>query len=118
MKCYDRDRAIKLVPLLESIMREVADRQRKILILEKRMNGLTEFPADEAMHLELLAQLAAQRRQVRLSKKEIECLGCVVDKDQPNRVFIPGHDGNIDHGFRWDSGDPTVHRTTSDSHAK
>ena len=118
MKAYDRDRASKLVPLLESIMREVAERQREILILEQRMKGLSESPSDETLHMELLAQLSTQRLEVRLSKKEIERLGCVVDKDQPNRVFIPGHDGNLDHGFHWNSGDPTVHRTASNTHAK
>jgi len=118
MKTYDRDRASKLVPLLESIMREVAERQREIHILERQMKGLSESASDMALLPEVLARLATQRREVRLSKKEIEQLGCVVDQDQPNRVFIPGHDGNIDHGFRWDSGDPTIHRTASDTHAK
>ena len=44
------------------------------------------------------------RRELRLSTKELEQLGCYVDEGNPLAVIIPGADGKHEHGFRWDTG--------------
>lgn len=119
-KAYDRTTARQLVPLLESITREVVDRlhevrifQGKLALLEQRSldgNGGSEKSGE---CIELRAALSNHRREIRLAMKELERLGCVVDEHNPLLIFIPGSDGNIDHGFQWDPADPTLRRAAT-----
>jgi hypothetical protein len=64
--------------------------------------------------LDVQAELATHKREMRLSLKELEDLGCVVGEGHPLAVIIPGHDGNLDHGYRWDCGEINVVRVESD----
>ena len=112
---YDRHDAQKLVPLLDAIFREVADRRHEIRLLEKQLvRAKRESAADEVL-LTLRARLASHRRELRLARKEFERLGCQVDDHNPNRVLIAGPRG--ERSFRWDAGDESVHRLVSDAPA-
>ena len=114
-KAYDRERARRLVPLLEAICREVAERSHRIRILEKRQARLgEEQPGSARDALELKALLALHRREVRLALKELEHLGCAVDREHPSTICIPGHDGSLDAGFRWNSVDGTIQQVALD----
>jgi hypothetical protein len=113
---HDRDDAQRLVPLLDSIFREVAERRREARILEKQLAAAKQAGSaeddDSDRLLELRAQLATQRRELRLAQKEFERLGCEVDEHNPNRVLILGPNGR--QTFRWDAGDAAVQRILSD----
>ena len=110
-KAYDRERARKLVPLLESITREIAERTRTAAVLLAELESLgDESDTVTAKELDLRAELATQRREARLAMREIESLGCVIDETQPSLVYIPGSDGRIQRGYRWETGETTVRR--------
>jgi len=108
----DKDFAQKLVPLLDAIFREVADRRREVRLLEKQLATATREGDDDQL-TELRAKLATHRRELRLSRKEFERLGCEVDESNPNRVLILGSNGR--RAYRWDAGDVAVHRVLSDA---
>lgn len=112
----DTGDAQRLVPLLDSIFREVAERRRQARLLEKQLVAAQQggkAEDDQSDHLlELRAQLATQRRELRLAQKEFERLGCSVDEHNPNRVLILGPNGR--QTFRWDAGDAAVQRILSD----
>ena len=119
-KAYDRTTARQLVPLLESITKEIVDRLHEVRIFQGRVALLEQQDRPSGRdgtkggeYLELRAALSNHRRQIRLAMKELEQLGCVVDEHNPLRIFIPGSDGNIDHGFQWDPSDPTLRRATT-----
>jgi len=112
----NKDDAQRLVPLLDSIFREVAERRREARLLEKQLAAVKQASTteeNESDHLlQLRAQLAMQRRELRLAQKEFERLGCEVDEHNPNRVLILGPNGR--QTFRWDAGDAAVQRILSD----
>ena len=115
----DRNEAQKLVPLIDAIFREVAERRREVRLLEKQLNALKEAGVPDTMSewdraQDLRARLATQRRELRLARKEFERLGCQVDEHNPNRVLILGPNGR--RAFRWDAGDTSVQRLLSESH--
>ncbi len=115
-KAYDRTTARQLVPLLESITKEVLERLHEVRIFQGRLALLEQDnPGGEkgVDYLEVRAALSNHRREIRLAMKELERLGCVVDEHNPLLIFIPGSDGNIDHGFQWDPSDPTLRRSTT-----
>ena len=119
-KAYDRTTARQLVPLLKSITREVVERLHEVRIFQGRLALLEQGKSDgrqsdamSAEYLDLRAALSNHRREIRLAMKELERLGCVVDEHNPLLIFIPGTDGNIDHGFQWDPADPRLRRATT-----
>ena len=119
-KAYDRTTARQLVPLLKSITREVVERLHEVRIFQGRLTLLAQETLDSGAevtssgeYIELRAALSNHRRQIRLAMKELDRLGCVVDEHNPLLIFIPGSDGNIDHGFQWDPSDPTLRRATT-----
>ena len=102
---YDKDNAAKLVPLLEMIFAEVADRRRDIKSLEREIKALKASDGESSPKLpNLTASLANHKRELRLASKEFERLGCVVDEHNPNRVIIPGASGGLAKGFHWEAG--------------
>ena len=116
-KAYDRTTARQLVPLLESITREVVDRLHEVRIFQGKLalleQGKSVGGTRSEEYLDLRAALSNHRREIRLAMRELERLGCVVDEHNPLLIFIPGSDGNIDHGFQWDPSDPTLRRATT-----
>lgn len=108
IQSYDRDHASKLVPLLEAIFSEVADRRSAISKLERELERAKRDEAPRATVGDLTAKLASHRRELRHTSKEFERLGCVVDEHNPNRVIIPGTGGGLDEGFHWHAGETDV----------
>lgn len=106
---YDKDNASKLVPLLESIFVEVAERRRAIRQLERELQAAKREGSAPGTISELTAKLAVHRRELRIAAKEFERLGCVVDEHNPNRVIIPGASGALERGFHWQAGETEVH---------
>lgn len=113
---YDRNHAAKLVPLLESIFAEVADRRQSIRQLERELQRAKRDGEPRAVLSDITARLANHRRELRLTSKEFERLGCVVDEHNPNRVIIPGASGTLDEGYHWQAGTSEVlENSTADS---
>jgi hypothetical protein len=110
-KAYDRHDAKRLVPLLETIAREISERVAAIQELEER----SAAPRRPSQRLHDQAELAIHRRELRLARKELETLGCSNDEAHPTEVLIPGRDGNLEHGFRWQFGDEGIRTVASDS---
>ncbi len=111
-RAYDRDRARNLIPLLGSITREIAERAHEARILQGRLGKLEDEPMCEEL-VDLRAKLASHRREIRLSLKELERLGCAMDEDAPGQIRIPGRDGDFDHGFQFDPGSYSLRRVES-----
>jgi len=105
---YDRDHAARLVPLLESIFNEVAERRQAIRKLERELTAAKRDGAPQPTVGDITARLANNRRELRLTQKEFERLGCVVDEHNPNRVIIPGAGGALESGFHWQAGESEV----------
>lgn len=102
---YDKDHASKLVPLLEMIFAEVADRRRAIRSLERELKAEKQNAGPSSVKIgQLTASLANHKRELRLASKEFERLGCVVDEHNPNRVIIPGEGREHARGFHWEAG--------------
>ncbi len=114
-KSYDHENANKLVPLLESIAAEIRERLASVRELDGQATALFEDNLETTRYLNLLAELATHRRELRLAKKECERLGCVLGEGQPTRIYIPGSNGRIESGFRWESGDSTIRHATPES---
>lgn len=107
-KSYDRDTAALLIPLLMGICNEISERsasahrvKRSIRTLESAAEG--EPGAIEDL-LNLRAELANHRREIRHAREEIEALGCAFDESRSQRVLIPDENGNRTNGYAWDLG--------------
>lgn len=110
---YDRNAAENLVPLLQSIASELRDRRFAIKRLDHAIQSSTP-ESDRTLNLQ--ADRANHRKEMRLALKEITRLGCSVAREHPLRVLIPGRSGEFD-GFVWDTGETTVQAMTADSAA-
>jgi hypothetical protein len=106
-KAYDTQHAKQLLPLLESIVREVADRLHEIRVIQGRLAAFEDVEATPEF-FDLKAALSNHRREIRLATAELERLGCVVDEKYPLRIIIPGTDGNPE--FQWDPGELILRR--------
>ncbi len=114
---YDRQRAKQLLPLLASIGTEISDRLLAIRKLEVEIAKLGEDVRYEAAVLNLRAELAEQRRALRMSREELEHLGCQESEENRSLILIPGLDGSLERGFRWEIGEDTVHRVKTSTNA-
>ena len=113
-KTYDQNHAEKLVPLLEVVVNEILERTRTVEALRRESDPHASQPS--AAELERRAEIASQRREIRLSIRELERLGCVVDEQDLSRVYIPGPGGKIDRGFSWQSGEKEVKSVAPEAH--
>lgn len=100
---YDRSRAERLVPLLQSILRELRERQQAIAGLERSIEERQRGTGRESNADLLLVQLAEHNQGERDALRELAHLGCVLDDDYPMRVLIPGDDGEFASGFCFDA---------------
>ena len=107
---YDRQRAKQILPLLSSIGTEITERLQAIRKLEVEIAKQAEDVGSESTVLNLRAELAEQRRALRKSREELEHLGCQEADAGKAQILIPGIDGSMERGFRWELGDETVHR--------
>ena len=113
-KAYSYQGADELIPLLRSIQREVRERRDEILRLENTARVFKRRAKDHPRLASLQAELMTHRRELRMSERELERLGCELDGERPFRVLIPGDDGAIENGFAWDLGDTRVHAIVED----
>lgn len=108
---YDKARAIRLVPILRSIMLEIAERTAAIEMLEARLETLSapQFAKTGAHERrEIQAELATHRRELRLANQELPRIGCARDDDHPARILIRGESGDIHDGFAWNAYDESL----------
>ena len=98
---YAREEAERLLPLLRSIGREIRFRSGEATRLQNRIAAL--FPTrhvhgEELRRLE--AELATQRRELRLSERELARLGCRLDRRAVAKILIPaGREDHVVEGF-------------------
>ena len=114
---YDRQRAKQLLPLLTSIGTEISERQEAIRRLQAEIAKLVDDEQAQPRVLNLRAELAEQRRALRDSREELEQLGCQESECERSSILIPGIDGSLERGFRWEFGDETVHRIQTSPNA-
>ncbi len=112
-RAYDQSQAQELVPLLESITREMAERAHEVCILMGRIAKIEGEPLSEEF-MNLKAMLAVHRRELRLAGKELDRLGCVLDEARPGKIRIPGRDGELAHGFTFDPRSCSLRRVALD----
>ena len=117
-RAYERNDAQRLIPLLDAIFREVAERRHEVRLLEKQLVRCKRDPSStsEDELTRLRARLALHRRELRMARKEFKRLGCVVDEHNPNRVLIAGKTGKgtTSWAFAWDAGNENVSRLVAD----
>ena len=103
---YDPQHAKEILPLLESIGREITERSLALAHLETEITTLeSEDPVDDDRMHGLVAEASAHRRGLRLAKAELERLGCSVVGTTPLTFRIPGRIGTRDRSFVWRTGD-------------
>jgi hypothetical protein len=109
---YTQEGAERLVPMLRSIGGEIGERTRNVEQLERslergssRRHATSKSTALRGME----AELAQQRRELRLAKQELARFGCSLEG---RRVLIPGEDGTPENGFAWCIDDDRLLATT------
>ena len=108
---YNNENARRLIPLLESITSELANRLHEVKILQGRLSRLADEPlSDEFMDLK--ARLAQHRREIRYTLRELESLGCVIDESVPAQILIPGEDGSLEDGYTLDLASSSLRRSS------
>ncbi len=106
---YDRTRANELLPLLESIGKEIRERSLKLTAIELRLEELEGLPSADENEIHLhVAEASQHRRALRLAKQELERLGCSVVGTAPLTFRIRGEEGTQKTSFVWQTGDPAL----------
>ena len=113
IRTYNQDQAQRLIPLFQSIATEIGERRGALHLLEVRQLD-SEPDSDHAIQLQ--AERANHRKEVRLALREITRLGCSVAREYPLRVLIPGPHGEAD-GFSWSLGQTEIEPCTAESAA-
>ena len=113
-KSYNYQGADELIPLLRSIQREVRERRDEILRLENTLRVFKRRASEHPRLTSIQAELMTHRRELRMSERELDRLGCALDGERPFRVLIPGDHGVMENGFAWDLGDTRVHAIVED----
>ncbi len=117
---YNYTGAERLIPLIRMIHREMRERSEAIRDLniklhQLRSNSAHSTPrARELAKLNIQADIASHKREIRFANKELERLGCAVDEENPFRVLIPGTNGEIENGYAWRVGDSRVRAFVQD----
>ena len=115
-KAYDRKAAEHLVPLLESITREITERGAELTVLCAQLPA-DEDPEPSPAFFDLNARVAGHKRAIRLAYLELERLGCTFDEQRPCCVRIPGSDGSFEVGFEWDANELELRSLSTSSAA-
>lgn len=103
-------RAHALAPLLASVAREVSERRRSIVRLERRLQraevrsieGRSRPNDDEATRV-ATAELASQRRSMRGLHDELKDLGCALERGPRVSILVADHEGQV--RWRWTQGE-------------
>ncbi len=99
------EQATRLLPLLRSIGEEILERAAHVARLEDMLSALSSAPRAHAAEIaSKRADLAYQKRELRVAENELARLGCQIDSLEPLTFRIQTTD---DHGFTWRLGDPT-----------
>ena len=112
---HARQHPLCLVPLLRSIMREVCERSTAIAQIETHLEKLSRPRKMSPEFYDLRGRLATHRRELRLARKELSRLGCVLDESNPMGVRIPGNSGDLIHGYTWVADEVTACAKVSES---
>jgi hypothetical protein len=100
-------RAAALAPLLDSIGRELEERNGRLSAIEARLLGLlgVEGPLAEAERHALSAARSSERRELRRCHAELERLGCNVLGTTPLTVRVRARrEGGGGHSTLWRAG--------------
>jgi len=118
-RAYDHRGAESLIPLLQILTREIKERSEAIRNTHRRIyrhrrdrrnrtREVSSHQIEAAIEAALVAEVANHRREIRLTRKELDRLGCYEDAKNPSRFLIPGSNGEIETGFAWQVGDDKV----------
>ncbi|MAB79572.1 MAG: hypothetical protein CMJ89_09500 [Planctomycetes bacterium] len=109
---YDVRGANRLLPLLNSIGREIQERTEALDQLEDQIGCLSSSNRTTERTGALLAQASAeaatQRRAIRQVREELQRFGCSVLGTDPLTIRIPGRVGEAKKSFVWQTGDPVL----------
>ena len=101
---YEKDDANRLLPLLESIGRELEERTAKLAVLELELVAQGNAPDGDPVVSDLVAQIAAHRKGLRQCRSELEKLGCSVLGTEPLTFRIPVQDDSGRKSLVWQTG--------------
>ena len=108
-KRYEQTQIIRLLPLLESIGREIQERSEALERVEARIEELSRSRDTIRQAQDEGAEASAHRRGLRLARREIDRLGCSVVKLRPLTFRIPGRVGKDTRNYVWQA-DPALLR--------
>lgn len=90
-----------LGPFLQSIAREIVERDWALQRIERELNELQRRGQDDsAPALQLIAESAVHRRELRRANAEIRALGCMLLSRRPPTIYIPERDAGRS-GWLW-----------------
>ncbi len=100
-KNYDLAEAQALLPLLDSILREMEERRKELGHMEQTKRRLSgERPEGDEEVRYLVADIANHRRELRHADEELDQLGCTLEEGETVLVRIPG----ANDGWVWSPG--------------
>jgi len=105
---YDVRGANRLLPLLNSIGREIQERTEALDQLDYRIGRLPSSNRTGALLAQASAEAATQRRAIRQAREELQQFGCSVLGTDPLTIRIPGRVGEAKKSFVWQTGDPVL----------
>lgn len=86
---YDQVRANRLLPLLQSIARELYERRAVLIRLEQDLKATEPSQHTDDDLLGLLSEIATHRREIRRICREFEALNCTLVGEDPIVVRVP-----------------------------
>ena len=108
-KRYENEQVLALLPLLGSIGNEIQERSAELSRIEEEIEALSSEPGGSRARIQNLeADAAAQKRGLRLARKELDRLGCSVVDTRPLTFRIPGRDGDANHSVVWQTGESAL----------
>jgi len=106
---YTRTQAKCLIPLLEGITEELADRRARIQVLEDMVASLAQSAHIHGEDLRTRRyELHHERLELRRVGTELEEIGCTIALTEPFEIFIPGEEES----FGWRPGDSFLRRSS------
>lgn len=111
---YNYTGADRLIPLIRVIHREIRDRSEAVRNINTQLHQLGKAGtrrstrAHELEAFGLQADRSNHKREIRVAKKELARMGCLLDEENPFRVLIPGTNGEIQSGYSWRVGENRV----------
>ena len=111
---YDREKALRLLRLLESIAREIEDRDEALRRVDAELRELERAGRGRSREAGCLnAEASLHLRELRCARSEIEGLGCSVIGFDPPTVRIPGPKGSQTPGWLWQLGQACLREVRS-----